>query len=181
MTKDASIEIPRSVESLAMGSQESRDDGARARQWAAAVAFIEQGPMCHYTTINKDGRPQQSLVWVGVENDELVVASLWDHLKVRNARRHPRVSLSMSSGSRDAMGITEYLVVEGMARVTDGGAAALLNKLAKIYVAPDAEWPPPPWHDHPPDGWITRITPVRVRGWGPWQEANPLSSSSIPR
>ena len=42
MTKDASIEIPRSVESLAMGSQESQDDEARARQWAAAVAFIEQ-------------------------------------------------------------------------------------------------------------------------------------------
>ena len=63
----------------------------------------------------------------------------------------------------------------------DGYAAALLNKLAKIYVAPDAEWPPPPWHENPPDGWITRITPVRVRGWGSWQEANPLSSSAIPR
>jgi PPOX class probable F420-dependent enzyme len=175
MTKDASIEIP---PSMPMGSSEPQDDEARARRWAAAVAFIEHGPQCHYTTINKDGRPQQSLVWVGVENDELVIASLWDHLKVRNVRRDPRVSVSMSSGSRDEMGITEYLVVEGIARVTDGGAPELLNKLAKIYVGPDVEWPPPPWHEDPPAGWITRIAPVRVRGWGPWQEANPAVSSS---
>jgi hypothetical protein len=24
------------------------------------------------------------------------------------------------------------------------------------------------------DGWVTRITPQRIRGWGPWQEANPM-------
>jgi hypothetical protein len=58
-----------------------------------------------------------------------------------------------------------YLVVEGTARVTEGGAPALLHDLAQRYIGPGTTFPPMP---DPPDGFVIRIAPTRVRGMGPW-------------
>ena len=58
-----------------------------------------------------------------------------------------------------------YLVVEGTARLTEGGGAALLSDLAQRYVGPGTVFPPMP---DPPDGYIIRVTPTKVRGMGPW-------------
>jgi hypothetical protein len=62
-------------------------------------------------------------------------------------------------------GLAEYLVVRGTGRVTEGGAAALLQRLAHVYLGPDVTFPP--GTDHPP-GLVLRITPERVSGVGPW-------------
>jgi hypothetical protein len=69
------------------------------------------------------------------------------------------------------MGIYEYLVIEGTAEVTVGGARTLLRRLAEIYIPAGGQAPPV---DELDDGWVTRITPTRIRGWGPWQQANPM-------
>jgi hypothetical protein len=58
-----------------------------------------------------------------------------------------------------------YLVVEGVARVTEGGGPELLQQLARRYLGPDVVFPGMP---DPPDGFVIRITPTRVRGMGPW-------------
>ena len=58
-----------------------------------------------------------------------------------------------------------YLVVEGTAAVTPGGAPELLQRLAKTYIGPDAVFPPMP---DPPPGFVIRVTPQTVRGMGPW-------------
>jgi hypothetical protein len=58
-----------------------------------------------------------------------------------------------------------YLVVEGAARVTEGGAPALLHDLAQRYVGPGTTFPPMP---DPPEGFVIRISPAKVRGMGPW-------------
>lgn len=116
-------------------------------------------------TINKDGSPQISVVWVGLEGHEIVSGHLDDRLKLRNARRDPRVVLSMETGVVNEFGLAEYLVVRGTARVTEGGAADLLQRLAHVYLGPDIVFPPP--GEHPP-GFVLRITPERVGGVGPW-------------
>ena len=36
----------------------------------------------------------------------------------------------------------EYVVIYGTARVTEGGAVPLLQRLAPIYLGPEAEYPP---------------------------------------
>jgi hypothetical protein len=59
----------------------------------------------------------------------------------------------------------EYLVVHGRARITEGGAPELLQRLAHVYLGPDVKFPP---MDDPPPGYITHITPTRVGGVGPW-------------
>ena len=60
------------------------------------------------------------------------------------------------------IGLQEYLVVRGHLQLEDGGAAALLQRLAHVYLGPDAVFPPMP---DPPAG-ISRITGEHVSGIG---------------
>jgi hypothetical protein len=58
-----------------------------------------------------------------------------------------------------------YAVIYGQARITEGGAPELLQRLAYTYVGPGVTFPPMP---DPPPGYITRIRIERVTGQGPW-------------
>jgi PPOX class probable F420-dependent enzyme len=116
-------------------------------------------------TLDEDGSPQVSVAWVGLEDDEVVIGTLSDQPKLRNIRRDPRVTLSMLSGHRSPWGLDEYVVLHGRALVTEGGAPALLQRLARTYLGPEARFPPMP---DPPPGFVTRITVDRIVGLGPW-------------
>jgi PPOX class probable F420-dependent enzyme len=105
------------------------------------------------------------VVWIGVEGDEIVCGHLGEYHKVRNMRRDPRVVLSLLTGTRNQFGLDEYLVVNGRARISDGGAADLLQRLAETYLGPGVKFPP---MDNPPAGVVTRISVERVGGVGPW-------------
>ena len=81
---------------------------------------------------------------------------------MKNIQRHAGVALSMVTGGK-TNGLDNYLVINGPARVTEGGAPQFLNRLAQIYIAPGATFPP-----SGPQGFITRITPKSIHGIGPW-------------
>ena len=82
-----------------------------------ARALVESGALGHLVTLNRDGSPQVSVVWVGLDGDELVTAHLNARLsKLRNVNRDPRVVVSFEGTSLDALGLREYLVVHGLAR-----------------------------------------------------------------
>lgn len=131
-------------------------------------ALVATGPHAHLTTLNTDGSPQVTLVWIGIEGDEIVIGHMREWQKVKNVRRDPRVALSMLGKGHNAMGLQEYVVIHGKARITEGGAAELLQRLAHIYLGPTVEFPPAALKDRP--GYITRITPERYTGVGPWAE-----------
>ncbi|GAA1308377.1 PPOX class F420-dependent oxidoreductase [Pseudonocardia xinjiangensis] len=133
----------------------------------SARALIESGRLAHCATINPDGSPQLSAVWVGLDGDEIVMAHLPEHRKVRNLRRDPRVVLSLDAEERNALGMQHNLVVYGTATVTEGGAPELLQRLVKVYAGPGAEFPLPP---DAPAGYVVRIAVERVGGVGPWTE-----------
>ena len=129
-----------------------------------ARTVIESGRLAHFTTVAADGRPHTTIVWVGLDGDEIVIGKLQPDQKVANIRRDPRVSLSMEAeGSQH--GMQNYLVIEGTARLSEGGAPELLRELAQRYIGPGAEFPPMP---NPPEGFVIHVTPTRVRGIGPW-------------
>lgn len=129
-------------------------------------AVVESGRLAHLVTIDPDGAPHVSLVWVGIEDDEIVSAHLSSvQRKLANVRRDPRVVLSMETDVRNPMGLDEYLVVHGTARITDGGAPELLQRLARTYLGEGVRFPPMP---DPPAGHVLRITPIRFGGVGPW-------------
>ena len=131
----------------------------------AARALLESDALAHLVTIGADGSPQISIVWVGLDGDDIVFSSLGPRRKLDNIARDPRVSLSMEGTGTNAMGLREYLVVHGTARIVEGGGPELLQRLAHTYIGPDAKFPP---RDDPPPGVVVHITPERLGGVGPW-------------
>ncbi|HEY7003512.1 MAG TPA: PPOX class F420-dependent oxidoreductase [Gaiellaceae bacterium] len=130
-----------------------------------ARAVLESDGLAHLVTINPDGSPQVTCVWVGLDGEEIVAGHLLPQQKLRNIERDPRVALSIETDERNAIGLRHYLVVHGRARITEGGAPELLRELAQTYIGPGTDFPPMP---DPPPGRITRITPERFGGVGPW-------------
>ena len=133
----------------------------------AARDLIESDAVATIATVNADGSPHVSQAWIGLEDDEIVIGTLDDQRKLRNLRRDPRVAVSIQSPVINRWGLREYLVIDGTARVTEGGAAELLQRLAHVYIGPDAVFPAMP---NPPPGYVTRIRIDRVSGIGPWRE-----------
>jgi PPOX class probable F420-dependent enzyme len=133
----------------------------------SARALLEGPALAHLVTLNPDGSPQLSIIWVGVNGDEIVAAHLAERQKVRNIRRDPRVAISIEANTLNERGLVEYLVVHGRARITEGGAAEILQQLAHVYLGPAVKFPP---MDHPPAGFVTHITVERIGGVGQWAQ-----------
>ena len=126
--------------------------------------LIESGPMAHLSTINPDGSPQVTVIWIGLDGDAVVSAHMALHVKLRNIERDPRVVLSFDAPRAPGVAMNPYAVVRARAAVQPSEEAwDLLNRLAKVYIAPDAGYPPP---KRP--GYIVRYSVERVGGIGPW-------------
>jgi PPOX class probable F420-dependent enzyme len=133
---------------------------------AAARELIESGALAHLVTVNEDGSPQVSVIWVGLDGDELVAGHLdGRQRKLQNIRRDPRVTVSFEGTGHNGIGMRDHLVLHGTARITEGGAAQLLHDLAQVYIGPGTDFPPMP---NPPAGFVSHITVARVGGSGPW-------------
>src|SRR5690348_2037763 len=68
----------------------------------SAMAVLESPALAHLVTLNPDGSPQVTVVWVGLDGDEVVAAHLPEHRKVRNIRNDSRVALSIETGAHNA-------------------------------------------------------------------------------
>ena len=134
----------------------------------AIRSLVDAGPLAHVVTLGADGSPHVSMAWVGIEGDEIVIATLPDQPKLRNLRRDPRIALSFVTGGRNPIGLDNYVVLHGHARVTEGGGPEILARLAKTYLGPDVVFPPMP---NPPPGFVIRITVEQVSGIGPGSPA----------
>jgi PPOX class probable F420-dependent enzyme len=120
----------------------------------SARAVLESPALAHLVTLNPDGSPQLSIVWVGLDGDEIVAGHLTEHRKVRNISNDSRAALSIETWKRNAMGLNEYLVIYGTSRISEGGAAELLQELAHTYLGPGVRFPPT---HNPPPGFITHV------------------------
>jgi PPOX class probable F420-dependent enzyme len=133
----------------------------------SARALIGNGADATLVTINADGSPQVSVVWVALQStpdgDELVSAHLSEYKKTRNIRREPRVALTIVAPAKPGQQ-TQYLSVVGTARIVEGGAPELLKQLAEAMLGSSEHFPPA----NAPEGLLTRIRIEKVGGMGPW-------------
>jgi PPOX class probable F420-dependent enzyme len=130
--------------------------------------LIESGPMAHLSTINADGSPQVSVIWIGLDGDDLVSGHMGRYAKLRNIERDPRVVLSFDAPRAPGVFMNPYAVLGARATVEPGDDAwDLLNRLAKVYVAPDTEFPAPKG-----PGYVVRYCVERIGGVGPWAPAS---------
>ena len=126
--------------------------------------LIETGPMAHVTTLNADGSPQVSVVWVGLDGDDLVTGHLHHGAKLRNVERDPRTVISVDAPRTPGVLLNPYAVLHTHATVEPTDQAwDLLDRLAKVYVSPDTTFPAPRR-----DGYVIRYRVQRIGGVGPW-------------
>jgi PPOX class probable F420-dependent enzyme len=126
--------------------------------------LIESGPMAHLSTINADGSPQVSVIWIGLDGDALVSGHMSRYAKLRNIERDPRVVLSFDTPRVPGVLLNPYAAVHARAVVQPTDEAwDLLNRLTKIYVSADTEFPAPKG-----PGYIVRYSVERIGGVGPW-------------
>lgn len=128
-------------------------------------ALIESGPLAHLSTVNPDGSPQVSIIWIGLDGDDIISGHMHDAVKLRNIRRDPRVAISLQAPIPPGTFLADNAVLYGTARVSEGGAAEVLHRLGRVYVAPDFDFP---FAGPPEAGFVTRTKIERVTGHGPW-------------
>lgn len=127
-------------------------------------ALIESGPMAHLSTVNPDGSPQVTVIWVGLDGEDLVSGHLGLRRKLQNIQRDPRFALSFDAPRAPGVFLNPYAVLRGRATVEPSEQAwDLLNRLAKVYISPDTEFPAPRG-----PGFIARYHVERIGGVGPW-------------
>ena len=131
----------------------------------AARELIGNGADATLVTLNPDGSPQVSVVWVALrstpDGDELVTGHLAEHKKVRNVRRDPRVAVTIVSPGDVGKSLRPYISIDGTARIEEGGAPELLKSLSAELLDPNV-FPP---KDAPP-GFVTHIRIDKVGGVG---------------
>jgi PPOX class probable F420-dependent enzyme len=128
-------------------------------------ALIETAPLAHVVTLNRDGSPQVSVVWIALDGDDVLTAHMGMYRKLRNLQRDSQIAISIQAPQRPGDFMTEYAVLYGTATVETGGGAMLLQHLGRLYVSPEFEFPLRPDSG---DGYLVRTRVDRVAGHGPW-------------
>jgi PPOX class probable F420-dependent enzyme len=122
---------------------------------AATRALVDERNYCVLATLNPDGSPQTSVVWVARDGDDLLFSTLRDRAKERNLRRDPRASVSVWSGADPEV----YAEIRGTVTITEDTGRTLANSLSHKYTG----------EDFPADApgrvrVVLRLTPTKVTG-----------------
>lgn len=107
------------------------------------------------TTLNPDGSPQSTVMWIKRDGDDLVFSTVRGRRKARNMERDPRVSVC----GYDSAQPYSYFTVSGEVTLTDQGGRELIDELSVKYTGQ------PYTYDGPDDvRLVCRVTPRRVLG-----------------
>lgn len=110
-------------------------------------------------TIMPDGGPQVTPVWVDLEGDLVLVNTARGRQKDKNMRRDPRVAMAII----DPENPYRYLEIRGrVAEITEEGADAHIDKMAKKYLGADKY----PYRQPSETRVIFKIQPERVNTMG---------------
>lgn len=120
----------------------------------SARAFLDGEPeFAVIATIQPDGRPQQTPVWIKREGDQVLFSTTRGRRKELNLQRDPRVGVLVLP--RDDP--YSYLEIRGTATIEDDPGGALIEELSQRYTGK-------PWTEPTPaERVVVRITPERVR------------------
>ncbi len=75
--------------------------------------LLESPALAHLVTIDPDGAPQVTCVWVGLDGEDIVFASMAHRRKIANLERDPRVVLSVEGTGLNERNLLEYAVISG--------------------------------------------------------------------
>ncbi|MGB8198064.1 MAG: PPOX class F420-dependent oxidoreductase [Acidimicrobiales bacterium] len=97
----------------------------------AARAIIAKKVLAHVASLDPDGGPNVSPVWVELDGDDLVINTALGRAKARNFASDERVAVSMIDPDNDRTDITLRGTVVGFTTI---GADEVVDRLAKKYL-----------------------------------------------
>jgi PPOX class probable F420-dependent enzyme len=122
--------------------------------------FLDDNPVfATVATIQPDGSPQLSVVWIKRDGDDLLISTAIGRRKERNLRRDPRATVMINPPNAPYT----YAEIRGTATLTTEGGQELINELSRKYTGKDyAEFNPAAKDDA--ERVVVRITPRKVVG-----------------
>ncbi len=122
----------------------------------SARKLLEGKNLLYITTINSDGSPQITPVWVDTDGKHVLVNTAVGRVKQRNVTRDPRVALALNSPND----FYDTALIRGrvVEQVTGPTADKHIDKLAKKYLDKDTY----PWRNPKETRVILKIQPERV-------------------
>ncbi|MEV0987500.1 PPOX class F420-dependent oxidoreductase [Streptomyces sp. NPDC049949] len=111
------------------------------------------------TTLNPDGGPQSSVVWVARDGDELLISTEQGRRKQRNIARDARVGLTVFDTANPFV----YVEIRGTATVTEDTGREVAVLIAEQYMGPGGG---KEYAEAPAENvrLVLRITPAKVLG-----------------
>jgi PPOX class probable F420-dependent enzyme len=101
---------------------------------ASHLDLFKKQAFANLATVNADGTPQVTPVWVDWDGSHVLVNTARGRVKDRNLRRNPQVALSIA----DPDNPYRYLGIQGrVVKMTEEGADAHIDKMAKKYLNKD--------------------------------------------
>jgi len=120
-----------------------------------AKHLFENKDFAHVATLNADGSPQNSAVWIGLDGDLVTFNTAEGRLKTKNVARDGRVAISVVNQENPY----ENLIIQGkVVEMTPEGADADIDALAKRYLDADSY----PFRQEGEERVIVKIEPEKV-------------------
>jgi PPOX class probable F420-dependent enzyme len=101
---------------------------------ASHADLLKKPAFANLATLNADGSPQVTPVWVDFDGKHVIVNTARGRVKARNLGREPRVALSIA----DPENPYRYLGIQGrVVEMTEAGGDAHIDAMAKKYLGKD--------------------------------------------
>ena len=117
-------------------------------------AFLENPFVGVVTTLQRDGSPQSTVVWVDVDDEGVSINTAYGRVKPRNLARDPRISLVVV----DPGDPYRWVKVSGTGKLVEEGADDQIDRLSKKYTGRDVYASRQPGEQRV----TVRITPDRI-------------------
>jgi PPOX class probable F420-dependent enzyme len=121
-----------------------------------AIKLLDGKNLLYLGTINRDGTPQITPVWVDTDGTNVLVNTAMGRVKQKNVTRDPRVTLAVNSPND----FYDVALIHGrvIEQIPGPQAVKHIDKLAKKYIGKDVY----PWHNEKEKRVILKIRPERV-------------------
>jgi PPOX class probable F420-dependent enzyme len=124
----------------------------------ATRRLLDGKSLATVATVNPDGGPQSSVVWVKREGDIVLISTTTRTQKARNLARDPRISVAIFDRENPSYSVE----IRGLAELREDPEKALPRELYRKYLGTEAPPEPSEWVRL-----VVRVSPRKVTEYSP--------------
>jgi PPOX class probable F420-dependent enzyme len=118
-----------------------------------AKKLLDRPEFATVATLEPDGRPHLSVVWIGRDGDDLLFSTIEGRRKTRNLQRDARATVLVYPADDPY----SYLEVRGTSELVADPQKAYIEEMSQKYLGK-----PYPWHKDEERRIVVRVRPEKV-------------------